>query len=69
MMAKVHNLFDSYAVRCDCGKVEFMLLRSGKVICKQCKTEWTNLKWSCSDCPGGDNCCRNNHSVGVQKDG
>jgi hypothetical protein len=63
-MGKVTELFDSFAVQCECGNTGMTLLRSGKVFCARCKTEWTNLTWNCRDCPGEEGCCRNGGRVG-----
>lgn len=63
-MGNVTELFDAFAVQCECGNTGMSLLRSGKVRCDQCKTEWTNLTWTCRDCPGGTRCCRNGRKVG-----
>lgn len=65
-MSNVVNLFDGYAVQCECGETGMMLLRSGKVRCDNCHTEWTNLTWNCVDCPGDKRCCRNGGKVGEQ---
>jgi hypothetical protein len=45
------------------------LLRSGKVMCDDCKTVWTNLTWSCRECPGDRKCCRNGGHVGEEARG
>jgi len=63
-MGKVTNLHDSFAVQCECGNTGMSLLRSGKVMCDDCKTVWTNLTWSCRECPGDRKCCRNGGHVG-----
>lgn len=63
-MGKVTNLFDSFAVQCECGNTGMTLLRSGKVLCEKCGTSWTNLTWSCRECPGDRKCCRNGGNVG-----
>jgi hypothetical protein len=63
-VSNVINLHDTYAVQCECGNTGMSLLRSGKVRCDECKTEWSNLTWNCRDCPGDGNCCRNGGNVG-----
>jgi hypothetical protein len=64
MKSNVINLFDTYAIQCECGNTGMTLIRSGKIVCPDCKTEWSNLTWSCRDCPGDVTCCRNGERVG-----
>jgi hypothetical protein len=68
-MGKVTNLFDSFAVQCECGNTGMTLLRSGKVLCEKCGTTWTNLTWNCRECPGDRKCCRNGGNVGGAVEG
>ena len=63
-MSNVINLYDAYAIQCECGNSGMSLLRSGKVICEECSTEWSNLMWSCRTCSNDDRCCRNGGKVG-----
>jgi hypothetical protein len=63
-MGTVTNLFDAYAVQCECGASCMTLLRSGKVLCQKCNATWSNLTWSCRSCPGDRTCCRHGATVG-----